>query len=490
MRPARILAAASPYAAAVGTGLLIAMLIATMSLTAFEKYWIVFLSGVLAAAVFSLLSHSVSARWMLARRTAQLNASRAKLVTESRKRSEAEASLARLGANTQFVDLAMPAMVAYVDAAGIIRYHNHSYARWIGLADNAIDGRSVEQVLGVAVHAEISSHLNDALAGREVRYERMHKAAGASSRLFVQYLPHHDAGGKVAGVFAILTDITRAEDLAAPAPKPAEAQVADALAARLIEALERDEFTLFSQSIVPLGAAGDGASFCEVLLRMNEEEEKLLPPGTFLPVAEENGLLPDLDRWVIRNVLKAAAAQRGGSDAVYFVNLSPPTAAQAGLAAFVRRELDASGLDGKLLCFEFPEADVLAQPRAYRDLIAALDGSGCRFAVSGFGRNAASVQFLRQLRVSYVKLDGAVALNLTRGADELARAQALIVAAHAAGMQVVAQCVENDATRASLQLIQADFVQGFGIAMPRPMRAARAEAPPHRATAGLERAAA
>jgi EAL domain-containing protein (putative c-di-GMP-specific phosphodiesterase class I) len=385
MKPARILAAASPYAAAAGSGLLVAMLIATMSLTAFERQWIVFLSGVLAAAVFSFLSHSASTRWTLARRTVQLNTARAKLVVETRARVHAEAALAQ--------------------------------------------------------------------------------AMSASAVAAVRLAP------------------------AGPAPSctapDARAAVPDALAARLIDALEHDEFTLYSQAIVPLGVAGDGAAFCEVLLRMNEEEEKLLPPGTFLPIAEENGLLPDIDRWVIRNVLKAAAAGCGGSDAVYFVNLAPPTVAESGLAAHVRRELAASGMPGAVLCFEFAEADVIGQPRAYRDLIAALDGSGCRFAVSGFGRHAASVLFLKQLRVSYVKLDGGVALNLTSGAAELARGQALIVAAHAAGMQVVAQCVENEATRALLTLIGADFVQGFGVAMPRPLQLARAMQP-----ARLERAAA
>ena len=84
------------------------------------------------------------------------------------------------------------------------------------------------------------------------------------------------------------------------------------------------------------------------------------------------------------------------------------------------------------------------------------------------------MQFLKKLRVSYVKLDGEVALSLARGPEELARAQALIVAAHAAGMEVVAQCVENDVARASLRLLKADFVQGFGIAMPRPMGPAAA----------------
>ena len=400
MKPARILAAASPYAAAAGSGLLVAMLIATMSLTAFERQWIVFLSGVLAAAVFSFLSHTASTRWALARRTVQLNTARAKLVIETRARVHAEAALAQAEA------------AAAVAAARLA-------------------------------------------------------PAGPAPALPMPVVPAPDP---------------RASSRAAPRAQTAGP---DALAARLIDALEHDEFTLYSQSIVPLGAAGDGAAFCEVLLRMNEEEEKLLPPGTFLPVAEENGLLPDIDRWVIRNVLKAAAAGAGGSDAVYFVNLAPPTVAESGLAVHVRRELAASGMPGRVLCFEFAEGDVIGQPRAYRDLIAALDGSGCRFAVSGFGRHAASVQFLKQLRVSYVKLDGGVALGLTSGAQELARGQALIVAAHAAGMQVVAQCVENEATRALLKLIDADFVQGFGVAMPRPLQLGRAVRP-----AELERAAA
>ena len=379
MKTARI-AAATPYLAAAGTAIVIALLIAAMSLTSFERHWVVFLSGILAAAVFALASRRASSRWVLARRTSQLNSVRAKLVTETRLRIDAQASLAR------------------------------------ALLDNAPVAPKRPPALSVAV------------------------APAASPA-------------------------------AAAAPAPAGTDTASsATAARLIEALEHNEFSLYSQAIVPLQGAGGGASFCEVLLRMNEEEEKLLPPGSFLPVAEEHGLLPDVDRWVIRHVLDADAALGPGSDAVYFVNLASPTVAEGGLAGFVRAQLAVRKADGKVLCFEFPESDVLAQPRIYDELITALDGSGCRFAVSGFGHTAASVQFLKKLRVSYVKLDGEVALNLARGPEEIDRAQALIVAAHAAGMEVVAQCVESDAARESLRLLKADFVQGFGIAMPRPMR--------------------
>jgi len=476
-RPARIAAAASPYVAALGTGLLIAMMIATMSLTAFERQWVVFLSGVLAAAVFAFVSHTASSRWIIARRTSQLNAMRIKLAAESRQRAEAEKALARLGTYQQFADVAMPAMLAYLDAGGIVRYHNHAYARWVGLPAAGIDGKPVEQSLGRAVNAEIETHLKAALAGSEVRYERNQKAAdGVVSRLFVQYLPRFGAGGKVDGVFAIMTDITPEEGLAAPAKDLAPAEAGDnqpvappGVAARLIAALERDEFCLYSQAIVPLGAAGEGASFSEVLLRLKEEEENLLPPGSFLPIAEEHGLMPQVDRWVVRNVINAAAVECRGSDPVYFINVAAPTVAEGTLAEFVRAELAAHELDGNALCFEFPEPDVLANPRTYRDLIAALDGSGCRFAVSGFGRNPASINLFKQLRVNYLKLDGGLALGVLRDPAELATVKAINVAAHKAGMQIVAQCVEDEGTRAALHRAGTDFVQGFGIAMPRPM---------------------
>src|SRR4051812_26067318 len=108
-KPADIAGAASPYFAALGTGLLIAMMIATMSLTAFERQWIVFLSGFLAAAVFALVSRNVSTRWSLARRTAEVASMRAELATQSRLLAAAEAALARVNASVPCLDVPMPA---------------------------------------------------------------------------------------------------------------------------------------------------------------------------------------------------------------------------------------------------------------------------------------------------------------------------------------------------------------------------------------------
>ena len=128
---------------------------------------------------------------------------------------------------------------------------------------------------------------------------------------------------------------------------------AHGVAARLIAALKNDEFSLYSQAITPLGAAGEGASFCEVLLRLKEEEENLLPPGSFLPIAEENGLMPQVDRWVVRNVLNAAAVECHGNDPVYFVNVAAATVAEATLAGS-SASLPPTNSERQTLCLGFP----------------------------------------------------------------------------------------------------------------------------------------
>jgi EAL domain-containing protein (putative c-di-GMP-specific phosphodiesterase class I) len=204
---------------------------------------------------------------------------------------------------------------------------------------------------------------------------------------------------------------------------------------------------------------------------MQEEEDKLLPPGTFLPLAEELGLLHVVDRWVVRHVVDHAAKARAHRDSVYFVNLSAPTIRDPGFAQFVRDCLKSSRVPDHTLCFELPEADVLADPAAYREFIGGLDGTGCRFAVSASVCDLEVIRLLQQLRVDFLKLDGGIVLGMLRSAAGLARVKAINETAHAAGMRIVAECVEDENTRAALTRIGIDFAQGFGIAMPRPIRA-------------------
>jgi len=132
------IAAANRYAAIAGMVFLAAALLTTISLTKFDPQWIVFLGGVLAAAALAGVSLAVNAQWIIARRTAQLDAARAKLTIEIRLRGKAEESLAEAQASARLIHEALPAMLAYVDLDNCVRYHNRAYARWIGRPSEAI----------------------------------------------------------------------------------------------------------------------------------------------------------------------------------------------------------------------------------------------------------------------------------------------------------------------------------------------------------------
>lgn len=460
----RAFSLASPWLAGAGLVALVMVVLATLSLTSFDRTGTVFLGGVLTASVLSSVSQAANARWALARRNAQLAATRARLAVESSARSSAERALAALRERERLVHESLPAMLAYVGTDGRLRYHNRAFARWLKLDDDAIDGHCVEELLGEAAFREAAPRLSEAFAGRDVRYERVQQMRdGTRCRLQVQYLPRYLAHGEVEGVFALLTDLVeRAAD-----PFAQGAACRDP-AARLRSALEEDEFTLHLQPIAPLAGAGEGSPMGEVLLRMNEEEEKHLPPGGFIPIADELGLLHELDRWVVRHVIELAAAQRASAP-VFMVNLWRQSILDETFAAFVRERLQLAGIGGESLCFELAESDLLENDAAYRAFVGRLRGMGCRFAICGFGRDPRALALLRTMRVEYVKLDAGLVLAMLRDHASLVRVTSVVESARAAGLSMIAECVESDQARAALARMGVHFAQGFGIARPKPV---------------------
>ncbi|MSQ49149.1 MAG: EAL domain-containing protein [Betaproteobacteria bacterium] len=126
----------------------------------------------------------------------------------------------------------------------------------------------------------------------------------------------------------------------------------------LHQALANDELTLFCQLIAAL-TGPIRFPMAEVLIRLRQEEEALLPPGEFLPVFEHYRLMPDLDRWVVRKVLQHLA--RGSRIPRFTVNVSSQTLDDPGFPKAVALELVSTGVPGTALLFEINEADMLAR---------------------------------------------------------------------------------------------------------------------------------
>ena len=241
--------------------------------------------------------------------------------------------------------------------------------------------------------------------------------------------------------------------------------------ARLNEALLRDRFTLYCQPVVALG--GRHRRHGEVLVRMLDPEGRLVLASQFIPHAERYGLMPRLDRWVVRRVLATLGALyaqgRGEEAGVLAINLSGATLSDRALAQFVRDELETSGVPPSALCFEITETAAISSLSETSALIDSLRRLGCGFSLDDFGRGMSSFMYLKQLPVDYLKIDGEFVRNMKDDPVSRAMVKAIHAMGQAMGIATVAECVENPDVRRQLEALAIDYIQGLEVGPPQPL---------------------
>ena len=237
-------------------------------------------------------------------------------------------------------------------------------------------------------------------------------------------------------------------------------------AERLRYALAKDELVLYCQPIAALNGAVR-FPMAEVLVRLHEEEKALLPPGQFLPLFEHYRLMPDLDLWVVRNVLRHLA--RGSRIPRFTVNVSSQTLDDPAFPKAVALELVSGGVSGTALHFELSEADTLARLDASVRFATAIRAVGCGLLVSGFGRRSASFMALKTLLPDYVKVDGVIVRKLLTAPAAEAKLKAILRVGEVMGFQVIAEMVEDQDILVRLKALGVGFAQGFGVQQPHPI---------------------
>lgn len=235
---------------------------------------------------------------------------------------------------------------------------------------------------------------------------------------------------------------------------------------RLRHALAKDELALFCQPIAALYGAVR-FPMAEVLIRLREEETSLLPPGQFLPLFEHYRLMPDLDRWVVREVVRHLA--RGSRIPRFTVNLSSQTIDDPEFAKAVALELVAGGVPGTALHFEIAESDTLTRIDAVLRLASGVRAVGCGVLVSGFGRRSASFMALKALRPDYVKIDGVIVRKLLTAPSAEAKLKAILRVGEVMGFRCIAEMVEDQDILVRLKALGVSYAQGFGIQEPHPI---------------------
>ena len=236
--------------------------------------------------------------------------------------------------------------------------------------------------------------------------------------------------------------------------------------ARLRLAIQKNEFELFCQPIMSLSAAG-GYPMGEVLVRMREEERALLPPGEFLPVMEHYHMMPQLDRWVVRNTVRHLA---GGSRLRRCtVNLSGQTLEDREFVDFVGAELIANGVAPDSLAFEIDESDTLARLPAVEQFTAAYRVLGGKLLVDGFGHRSVSFAAIKALGLDFVKVDGSIVRKLLTSEVARSKMNAIVRVGEALRFSIVGECVEEQDVALRLKALGVGYAQGFGIYQPHPI---------------------
>jgi diguanylate cyclase (GGDEF)-like protein/PAS domain S-box-containing protein len=260
---------------------------------------------------------------------------------------------------------------------------------------------------------------------------------------------------------------------------------------RLQKALIEDRFVLYAQRIASIQENGGGYESVEVLIRLLDDEGKIVAPMAFIPAAERYGLMPSIDRWVITKALAmhAAFAKNYKLPARFSINLSGASMADASLVDFVRQALKTHRVRPELVCFEITETAAVGNFDVAVQLMHGLRELGCRFALDDFGAGMSSFTYLKRLPVDYVKIDGAFVKDMSKDAVDFAMVEAIHNIAHRMGLRTVAEFVQNDVTIEMLRGLGVDYVQGYGVEKPRPLDDATRGMPAAEAASALRIAA-
>jgi diguanylate cyclase (GGDEF)-like protein len=245
----------------------------------------------------------------------------------------------------------------------------------------------------------------------------------------------------------------------------------------LVDALKRHEFRAYFQRLTPLAAAIDGrvpGLHVETLIRLwDPRRQRLVLPGQFIAPAERFHLIGELDRWMVREVVRLLGGMPDAHDRIeqVAINLSAVSIREPGLAQYVADTLREFGVPGRLLCFEITETEAIVNLQSAGDFMHALHRLGCRFSLDDFGSGFASFTYLRQLPFDTIKIDGMFVRDMDSDLVHGGMVRSMAEMARLLGKPVVAEFVETEAVADLLRELGVDWAQGFHYHRPEPLTA-------------------
>lgn len=242
---------------------------------------------------------------------------------------------------------------------------------------------------------------------------------------------------------------------------------------KVTAALETNSFELHYQLIAPLKSHNQNKTAVELLLRMKSEDGELIPPGAFIPAAERYNLMVQLDRWVIKNAFDWLSRNTKAAANLYkcAINLSGQTISDDHFLEFVKDNIKKFNIDPTIICFEITETAAILNLTKATQFISDLKTLGCFFALDDFGSGLSSFAYLKNLPVDYVKIDGMFVRDIATDSIDQEMVRSITGIAKAMGKKTIAEFVENERIKEILEEIGVDYIQGYGVAKPKPLTA-------------------
>lgn len=242
-------------------------------------------------------------------------------------------------------------------------------------------------------------------------------------------------------------------------------------ATRITDAIDNNRLCLYAQPIVPLKNKQPHYHHFEILVRLLDADDQLIAPNAFIPAAERYNLMNLVDRKVIYETFLFIHkySYKDENNTHYSINLSGNTLSDKNIIGYIQEMVDKFEIDPKLICFEITETIAIKNLHYAITLIKSLKAIGFKLALDDFGCGLSSFQYLKNLPVDFLKIDGSFVADMVNNNIDRAMVTAINEVGHIMGIQTIAEYVENDQIIRKLQDIKVDFGQGYGIEQPKPL---------------------
>ena len=246
--------------------------------------------------------------------------------------------------------------------------------------------------------------------------------------------------------------------------------------ATLNRALSENHFCLYAQKIISIKDSTENNCY-EILIRLRDEQGQIILPGAFIPAAERYNLMPAIDRWLIDYFFtlyeqysqQQQVALSARANTVYFINISGASINNKQFRLFLQEQFTRFQIDPTTICFEITETAAISHLTNASVFIQELKTIGCSIALDNFGSGISSLNYLKNLPVDYLKIDGNFVKNIVKDKVDRTAVECFNYIGKTMNIKTTAEFVENESILQKLKEIGVDYAQGYEIAPPMPL---------------------